>query len=296
MSQGLSSKWAQRLRCELTTLWAACLAIVCGAGYANAAAIEGFTQPYREIDVASAETGILVTVDVEEGDVVGRDQPLAQLDFDVIEATLRVADKQQQARGQLDSAQAEFRLRADRLEKLEELLAHNHASREEVERATAEKDIAQARVLAAEEALEVKELEYARIKAQLERRQIVSPANGVVHRVHKEIGEFVAPTDPIVLTIVQLDPLLATFAVPVSQASQLTDGQTIRIRFESSKATVNGSVKFVSPVVDAQSGTVTVRVEFPNTEGRHRSGERCVLLLGDQASKISRTSRSAGSS
>lgn len=293
MSRRLSCKRPRQLTGCLVSPWAACiLMLACGAGFAGAADIEGFTQPYREIDVASAETGILVEVDVEEGDEVRRDQPLCQLDYDVIEAALRVADKQQQARGQLNSAEAEFRLRSDRLEKLETLLQNNHASREEVERATAEKDIAQARVLAAEEALQVKQLEYERIKAQLERRSIVSPANGVVKRVHKEIGEFVAPTDPIVLTIVQLDPLLATFAVPTREAGKLADGQTVRIRVGASKSSINGSVKFVSPVVDAQSGTLTVRVEFPNPEGRYRSGERCELFLTDSAAKVSHALRS----
>jgi RND family efflux transporter MFP subunit len=289
MSRSLSLKRSSIVTRSLSTVLAACFFLACHAGYAGATGIEGFTQPYREIDVASAETGILVDVDVEEGDEVRRDQPLARLNYDVIEASLRIADKQQQARGQLDSAEAELRLRSDRLGKLKALLENNHASREEVERAVAEKDIAQARVLAAEEALEVKGLEYERIKTQLERRRIMSPANGVVKRVHKEIGEFVAPTDPIVLTIVQLDPLLATFAVPAPDASKLTDGQTIGIQFGTKRTTVNGSVKCIAPVVDAQSGTVTVKVEFPNPQGGHRSGERCVLLLTDEPAKLTRT-------
>jgi RND family efflux transporter MFP subunit len=270
-----------------------CLALAAGAASAADAGIEGFTQPFLEIDVASVETGILVTVDVEEGEQVLRDQPLARLDKDVIEASLRIADKQQQLHGQLDSAQAELRLREDRLHKLRKLLNNNHASQEEVDRAAAEQEIAQARVLAAEEALQVKKLEFDRIQAQLDRRTIRSPVDGVIKKVHKEIGEFVAPTDPVVLTVVKLDPLLATFAVPAEQAGQLSLGQTARIRMDSGKATLNGTVKFVSPVVDAQSSTVTVKVELPNPQGAHRSGERCVLMLTDSPVKLTRTSRNA---
>jgi len=99
---------------------------------------------------------------------------------------------------------AEFEMRRERLEKLQELLGSNHASREEVNRAASEKAIAEARVLAAEEVLQVKELEYERIKAQLDRRFIRSPVEGVVKRIHKDVGEFVAPTDPVVLTVVQM--------------------------------------------------------------------------------------------
>jgi RND family efflux transporter MFP subunit len=243
--------------------------------------------------VASVETGILITIDVEEGERVRRDQPLARLDQEVIEASLRIADKQQQLRGQLDSAQAELRLRDDRLDKLQQLLQNHHASQEEVDRAAAESEIARARVLAAEEALEVKRLEYERIQAQLDRRLIRSPVDGIVKRVQKEIGEFVAPTDPVVLTIVKLDPLLATFAVPADQAGQLEVGQSVQIRMGPEKAPVGGTVKFISPVVDAQSSTVTVKVELPNPQGEYRSGERCVLVLTESAVKLTRTSRTA---
>ncbi len=263
---------------------------VLSAGPVFAGEIEGFTQPSREIDVASVETGILIAVDVEEGNRVQRDQLLAQLDQDVIEASLKIADKQQQLRGQLDSAQAELRLREDRLLKLHRLLENRHASQEEVDRAAAERDIARARVLAAEEALDVKRLEYERIQAQLDRRSIRSPVDGVVKRVHKEIGEFVAPTDPVILTVVKLDPLLAVFAVPSGQAGRLTPGETVSLGFESEKAAVSGSVKSVSPVVDAQSSTVTVKVELPNPQGAYRSGERCVLVLPESPVKLSQTS------
>lgn len=272
----------------LVTCWA-----VLSAGPVFADGIEGFTQPSREIDVASVETGILIAVDVEEGNPVHCDQLLARLDQEVIEASLKIADKQQQLRGQLDSAQAELRLREDRLLKLQRLLENQHASQEEVDRAAAERDIARARVLAAEEAVEVKRLEYERIQAQLDRRSIRSPVDGVVKRVHKEIGEFVAPTDPVILTVVKLDPLLAVFAVPSEQAGRLTLGETVPIRFGSEKATVSGSVKSVSPVVDAQSNTVTVKVELPNPQGAYRSGERCVLVLGDSPVQLSQTSPAA---
>jgi multidrug efflux pump subunit AcrA (membrane-fusion protein) len=109
-----------------------------------------------------------------------------------------------------------------------------------------------------------------------------------VKSVHKEVGEFVAPTDPVVMTVVQLDPLVATFAVPADQTGQLGLDREVEIRLGPDQTAVAGTIKFVSPGVDAQSGTVTVKAEFANPDRRYRSGERCVLILTGPTAKLTR--------
>ena len=42
--------------------------------------VEGFTEPYKTIQVASPETGILSAVDVSEGDTVREGASIASLD------------------------------------------------------------------------------------------------------------------------------------------------------------------------------------------------------------------------
>ncbi len=277
---------------RIANAWAFALTACCvtsfGIGSADAADIEGFTEPYREIAIASAETGILTKVDVSEGDQVHEGQLLAELNQDVLRASLRVAEKYKESKGQLVSARADLRLRTERLDNLKKLLEGNHASPEEIDRAATEKAIAEAQVLAITESIQVKELECERAKAQLEQRFIRSPVDGFVKQVSKYIGEFVAPTDPVVLTVVQLDPLLATFAVPAQQTEKLAARQQVQLRIGGQKATVSGTVKSISPVVDAQSGTVRVRVEFPNPDGRFRSGNPCVLVSPDGSERVTR--------
>jgi len=97
--------------------------------------------------------------------------------------------------------------------------------------------------------------------------------------VHREVGEFVAPTDPVVVTVVQLDPLLATFSLQLNQARQLHAGGLVQVQFASAKKPVEAEIEFVSPVTDAKSGTVLVKVRIPNPAGECRSGERCTLVL-----------------
>jgi RND family efflux transporter MFP subunit len=239
--------------------------------------IDGFTEPFRAIAVATAETGVVVAVEVRPGDSVQAGQLLARLDSDIHEALLKIAQQTMQSRGRIESAQAELDLRRQRLEKFEALRAKGHARQEELERARADVAIAEAQLHSAQEELLVRQLEYEKAKAQLERRSIRAPSAGVVTEVHKEAGEIVAPNDPVILKLVQLDPLLATFPVPIRQAGSLAKGNRVVVRLLNGRERVEGVVHFVSPVINAESGTLLVKVRLDNPEGRLHSGERCVL-------------------
>jgi RND family efflux transporter MFP subunit len=140
--------------------------------------------------------------------------------------------------------------------------------------------MAEARLTAIQEELTVKSLEFERTNAQLEQRHVVAPIDGIVTDVYKDQGEFVSPNDPTVLRIVQLDPLLIVFSVPVTEASTLAADQTARVQIDGSEASVPGTVEFVSPLADVQSGTVRVRVRVSNPGEQIPSGATCRLLLG----------------
>lgn len=249
-------------------------ALLCFAGRLAAAEIEGFTEPYQTIDVAAIESGIITELQVKEGDLVSPDQPLAQLNQDVLRASLEIARAGRDATSILKSAEAELRLRADRLQKLEELRLTGNASQEEVQRAALDRELAEARVLAAREELEIKRLEYERIRIQVERRTVNSPIAGFVTQVYREVGEFVAPTEPVVMTVVQLDPLVVVFPVPATDAIRLKKGNRASVRIDGQKKPVAGDIEVVSPVINAESQTVRVRVRIPNPGFAIQSGAK----------------------
>ena len=60
--------------------------------------------------------GSLARIQVKEGDRVTAGQLLANLDDDVLQASLRMAEANLKSRGKLNSALAELRLQAERLE------------------------------------------------------------------------------------------------------------------------------------------------------------------------------------
>lgn len=247
----------------------------------QAAEFDGFTEPFREIDIASPEPGIIMQLTVREGELVQAGQVLTTLDNEVHTALLAIAEQSKQAKGRLEALQAELSLRQDRILKFEKLLKLGHARQEEIEKARMELEIAVAQVKASREDLLIKELEYRKIKVQLDRRTIISPIDGVVTHLHKDIGEFVAPNAPEIMTVVQLDPLLATFSILSPHAETLVLDQTVKIRFPVSKRLVEGQVTFISPVTDAESGMVRVKVRVANPDGKTRSGERCLIQFSD---------------
>ncbi len=185
---------------------------------------EGFTAPSREVTVSSPESGIVERLVVREGQKVAAGETLVLLDHRVHEAHLAVADADRKSRGRVEVAKAEMLLRQHRLEALERLLEDNNARQEEVTRARTDRDIAAANLAAAQDMQRIKELEFARIQAQLDRRTIRAPCEGIITETFKEEGEYVGAGDPRLMNLVQLDPLTATF--DVSRASRATEPWT----------------------------------------------------------------------
>lgn len=238
---------------------------------------EGYTAPFREINLAASEPGLMAALDVEEGDTVKTGQVIARLDHRVLKASLAMARRQMEAVGQLRSAESEFKLRDERWNKLVMLQQRQHASAEEVALAKTERDVAESRIISVREDLDVKKLDYERIKAQLEQRLVRAPFSGMVTKISREVGEYVPATDPAVMTVVQLNPLLATFSLLPSDTTDLKKGKRVKILFYGNDKSADGTVSFVSPVNDAESGLVRVKVEIPNPDYALRSGAKCTL-------------------
>jgi len=266
------------------------LALVSGRCLADD--IQSFTEPYRTINLAAAESGIVIGLNVEEGDSVEKDQALADLNQDVLKAGVEIARSHRDAVSGLKSAESELKLRSERLRKLRELRQNENASEEEVNRAQLEFEVAEARVLQVREQLEIKRLEYERIRLQLALRTVRSPIDGVVTEVYRDIGEFVSPADPVVMTIVQLNPLRATFPVPIADVKSLRKGQTISVKVEGVAKTVKAQVELVSPVINADSQTVRVKVELPNPGYRIRSGAKCFFASANAKENLAEGLRS----
>ena len=248
--------------------------------------VESFTNPYREIKISASEPGIITGLSVKEGDRVRANQPIAQLDDQVLRASWKIAKAAMQATGKLRTARSELNMQTRRVEKLLALRARNHATQQEVELAISQKEMAEARVQTVLDELTIKKHEWHRISVQLEQRKLKSPIDGIVNRIHIDPGEFVSMQDPHVATIVQLDPLLAVFSVPKREASRLKVKDSVNLLIGDEADAHVGTIEFVSPTTNAETGTTQVKVKIDNPEHRIQSGTQCALVIKSAKSVV----------
>ncbi|MCP5150576.1 MAG: efflux RND transporter periplasmic adaptor subunit [Ectothiorhodospiraceae bacterium] len=243
-----------------------------------AAQWEAFLEPYREAELASAEPGVIREILVAEGSRVTSGEVLLTLDSSAVEAGLAVARARAAERGALAATDAALRSARNRLATLDKLAASGHARAEELQVARADVEIARANRLRAEEERRARELEVVRFETELARHRIASPFDAVVVRVHKEVGEALRPLDEAAVTIAELDRLRIVFNVEPSAAREMAAGESVQIRCPELAAEPSATVEHVSPVTEADSGTVRVRAAVDNRDGRLRSGARCAMI------------------
>jgi RND family efflux transporter MFP subunit len=242
--------------------------------------LEAFTEPYRRVAIPASEIGTIAEILVKEGDQISKKQLLARLEYSVLQASLEVAQAAKDALGARRAAEIEVKLREKQLESYLNLHEQGNATQREVDRAESEYQQSLSRFQSVREELEVRRLEYERVKSQIQERMIYSPINGFVVAIEKEVGEFVSPNDPVVMHIVHVAKLKSVFSVPLDAARDLRPGQPVELVLGYERVPCKGVIEFISPIADAESGTIPVKVRIPNDDYAIRSGIACRWELG----------------
>lgn len=259
------------------TVWL-CLALCATARCQTSDEIEGFSHPYRSAEVAASTSAIVDQWLVAEGEAVAAGQPLVKLDDEVHQALVAIAEAAIESQGELALANAEQKLRKQRLSAIQELAKQGHATPDELNRATSEWEVAAARVLAATENQRRRELELNKLKAQSHSFTVVAPFPGVVTKIHRLAGEYVGPVEPVVCEVAELTSIAAKFLAPSSVVEGIRNGDQLTVRFVASGVEAQGEAT-VSPYPDVETGMRSVQVRIANPQGDFQAGVRCRLLL-----------------
>ncbi len=261
------------------------------AAAAPGAGLEGFLEPNQVVDISTPFRDRIEVLHVRDGDRVRTGQLLAELDSRVLKANLEAARAAAASHGRIDAARALVDMRKGRLELLGELEKSGNARPREMVTARTELAMARAQLQTALEEQRLKELDVRVIEAKIEERRLRSPLDGVVEKVYKQQFELIGGDTEPLLTLVQLDPLLGRFHLPPAAVRGLQTGQAVEIAIGDTR--VDGSIDFISPVIDARSGTISVHVRVPNSGHALTSGSRCRLILPHSSSGADRHDRTA---
>lgn len=211
------------------------------ATYSGTAPIEAFA----EADVIAKVDGEVRTLRVEEGDLVTRNQVLAQLDGDRL-------------RLELNESQARLRkLRRD-FERNQELQGKGLISEGDFEKIQYD--------------LEALQASYNLASLEVDYTQIRAPIDGVIAERYVKLGNTISAGDAV-FRVTGLDPLVAYLHIPEREFRQIEAGQPVQINVDaSSGAAVMANVTRVSPIVDPMTGTFKITIEIRDNEGRIKPG------------------------
>ncbi len=193
------------------------------------------------------EGGQVLRVTVDAGDWVQQGQVLA-----VIDRSVQVRQAEAQA-AQIEVARADANLAQANLDRALQLVARGFVSKADVDRLTATRDAAAARV-------KVAQAQLGEQRARNQRLNILAPASGYVLARNVEPGQTVGGGSPALFTIATGGEIEMLAQLSEEQLATLSVGTMANITPTGSDQTFKGQVWQISPVVDQASRQGTARI------------------------------------
>ncbi|MHB8079672.1 MAG: efflux RND transporter periplasmic adaptor subunit [Candidatus Krumholzibacteriia bacterium] len=220
----------------------------------------GTVEPIESVAVRPQVGGVITGVAFTEGDDVRAGQTLFRIDPRPLQAELAAAQAQL-ARDEAQAANADAQTA-----RYEKLVAKDYVTREQADAVRTQADVFRAAVQADRAAVD-------QAKLNLAYATVSSPVAGRTGSILVKKGNVVAPNGSPLVVVNQLRPIRVTFAVPGDQlplVQQYAAGGALPVRVRPSRdgagAELTGRLVFVDNAVDAATGTVTLKAEFPNAD------------------------------
>lgn len=233
------------------------------------------------IPVLPQATGLQIQqILVDEGDTVKQGQTLAVLDNSVLRSQI------EQAKADVESKRAVIRQRQaalaqsratlaearTNLERYRQLAQQGAVSRQEFEtRATTATtaseavSVALANISSAEADVRSSIASVQQLQTQLSQTLVRAPASGVIAEQSAQVGDVANGTQKI-FSIIQNGALELQAQVPAVQLPQVKVNAPAIVTYDADpRVRLQGTVREIAPLVDAQSREATVRINLPST-------------------------------
>ncbi len=232
-------------------------------------------EPSVVVEMSSAVEGVISEVLVDKNDKVKKGDVVARLDAGLEAATAELRRVQAELTSDVQAQQLSLDFSNRALARVKDLYEKKAASFSEFDKLKTEQAIAQQQLQQAQDRKRQAELEHKRALADLQRRTLVSPIDGVVVDRLKEPGEHI-DFEPV-LKLAQLDPLRVEVFAPASLYGKVKAGMTASVMPELGvgERSYPAKVELVDQVIDGPSNTFGIRLSFPNPDNRLPSGLKC---------------------
>lgn len=251
----------------------------------------------EEAEVPAQEGGVVTSVAVREGQRVKQGDLLAQIDdqvaklaADAAKAKYDIAREKatndvriRYAQKALEVSEAELRRSTESIERFAKSVSQSQL---DVEQLTVQKNRLEAEQAAHEQAIATLEMkaqenDLTASRAEITRRRIVAPFNGVIVQVYLRKGEWAEPGQKA-LRIVNTDRLKAEGFIRAEDATANVAGKSVALLIEpgGKREAFTGKIVFVSPEVDPITGQVRIWAEIDNRDGRLRPGQQPRMIVG----------------
>lgn len=235
----------------------------------------GTTEAREEVELRARVTGFLDRINFKPGAAVKKDDLLFVIDPRVYQA------QAQQAEADLAAQEATLRLAEITLKRFMDAAESSAASPQEIDRAVAERDHAQAQADLARASL-------VQARLNVEFTEVRSPIDGRITRNFVDVGNLVGAggQSTVLATVVSSGPLYVTIdcsesdllmvrrkriaTEPGAEPGQIAPGEWRPVRMASGDSDafdIHGQIDYVDPVLNPQTGTIRVRCRAENENG-----------------------------
>ena len=210
----------------------------------------GTISSARHTTISSKILARIEEIPVRAGDVIGEGALVVRLDGRDLEARIKAV------REEVRAARAALELARSERDRVAELHESNVASRQQLDRAIANRDVAAAKLERAEQGV-------ADAQVALSHSEIHSPVGGRVVDRLAEPGDTAAPGAAL-LRIYDPGTMRLEAAVREGLATRLTPGQLLRVNVEALDLSLQGEIDEIVPAAEPGARTFLVKVRLPH--------------------------------
>jgi len=226
------------------------------------------STPSKNLVMSFTSRGVVASIQVQESDVVKPGQVVAALEDEAARLSVKIQQMTAEDDSDVRAAQARLDMAEFDLRNVLDAQKENAMNPNEVEHARITRMLREIELKAAERTMERNQVVYERDRVLLDDLTLRSNIEGIVIRIEAHEGEAINELEPVV-RLAAIDPLWMDVAVPIRLGMVLRKGSSAIVSWRDLPEDTplsDGRVLWVSPIADASSNQIIVRLEINNPE------------------------------